>query len=86
METASVLAAGSRIELSHLPEAVRCPNDANPALAQAGDVEHESNLLRLLELHSGNVSAVARSMGKDRKQIQRWMKRFAIDPNQFRER
>ena len=32
----------------------------------------------------GNISAVARAMGKERKQIQRWIKRFAIDPAQFR--
>ena len=88
METASVLAAGSRIELSHLPEALRCapPAPSQAANSQAGDTEHEAELLRLLQVHNGNVSAVARSMGKDRKQIQRWMKRFAIDPNQFRER
>ncbi len=88
METASVLAAGGRIELSHLPEAVRCPDavQSKAPAVQAGDAEHQSELLRLLQVHKGNVSAVARSMGKDRKQIQRWMKRFAIDPNQFRER
>ena len=88
METASVLAAGGRIELSHLPEALRCapPVPSQAANSQAGDSEHETELLRLLQVHKGNVSAVARSMGKDRKQIQRWMKRFAIDPNQFRER
>jgi transcriptional regulator with GAF, ATPase, and Fis domain len=34
--------------------------------------------------HSGNVTAVARAMGKARMQIQRWMKRYAIDARSFR--
>jgi transcriptional regulator with GAF, ATPase, and Fis domain len=33
----------------------------------------------------GNVSEVARTMGKTRMQIHRWMKRFAITPESFRE-
>jgi transcriptional regulator of acetoin/glycerol metabolism len=37
-----------------------------------------------LRAHGGNISAVARAMGKDRKQIQRWVKRFDLDPQSFR--
>ncbi len=37
-----------------------------------------------MRTHAGNISAVARAMGKDRKQIQRWVKRFEIDPQSFR--
>jgi sigma-54 dependent transcriptional regulator, acetoin dehydrogenase operon transcriptional activator AcoR len=37
-----------------------------------------------LRAHAGNISAVARAMGKDRKQIQRWVKRFDLDPQSFR--
>ena len=33
---------------------------------------------------SGNVSAVARALDKDRKQIQRWIKRFGLDPGSYR--
>jgi len=36
--------------------------------------------------HGGNVSAVARATGKARMQIQRWMKRFDIDPAAFKPR
>jgi hypothetical protein len=32
----------------------------------------------------GNVSAVARATGKARNQVQRWLKRYALDPNDFR--
>jgi transcriptional regulator with GAF, ATPase, and Fis domain len=41
-------------------------------------------LARALEEHGGNLSAVARAMAKDRKQIQRWVKRFALEPDRFR--
>ena len=85
--TATVLAEGQRIELAHLPEALRSPPRAPVQVSSphAGDAHLQSELLRLLRAHRGNVSAVARSMKKDRKQVQRWMKRFAIDPNQFRD-
>lgn len=43
-----------------------------------------AHLFALLEKHQGNVSYVARDMGKARQQIHRWMKRLGIDPNQFR--
>jgi hypothetical protein len=38
----------------------------------------------LLAEHEGNVSDVARSMGKARMQVQRWMKRLGIDPEAYR--
>jgi transcriptional regulator of acetoin/glycerol metabolism len=37
-----------------------------------------------LERHGGNVSAVARDLDKDRKQIHRWIRRFQIDLSRFR--
>src|SRR5690606_3256688 len=44
----------------------------------------KQELVRALEQCEGNVSEVARVMGKARMQIQRWMKRFAIDPASYR--
>jgi transcriptional regulator of acetoin/glycerol metabolism len=38
----------------------------------------------LLEEHRGNLSAVSRAVGKDRKQIHRWLKRYGLDPDGFR--
>jgi len=85
MATSAVLAGGKRIDLSHLPEALRTPGSvAQPPAASATESQKKTELLRLLRDHDGNVSAVARDMGKDRKQIQRWMKRYAIDPREFR--
>jgi DNA-binding NtrC family response regulator len=56
------------------------PHSARPE----ADIELRNLLLQRLELHNGNVSEVARSFGKARVQIQRWMKRFGVDARQFR--
>ncbi|MEM1022496.1 MAG: sigma 54-interacting transcriptional regulator [Myxococcota bacterium] len=45
------------------------------------DDEIRTRLVELLVRHDGNISQVARSMGKARMQIHRWMKRFGIDPS-----
>jgi len=42
------------------------------------------DLLQALTRTQGNVSEVARTMGKTRMQIHRWMKRFGITPESFR--
>jgi hypothetical protein len=39
-------------------------------------------VMRLAEA-SGSVSVVARDMGKARQQIQRWLRRFKIDPDEY---
>jgi transcriptional regulator of acetoin/glycerol metabolism len=44
----------------------------------------EAELRRLLRLRGGNVSAVAREMGKARMQIHRWMTQFGIKTADFR--
>jgi transcriptional regulator of acetoin/glycerol metabolism len=36
-------------------------------------------LIRALTSRRGNISAVARELGRDRKQIHRWIARLAID-------
>ncbi len=85
LATAAVLCDGKRIELEHLPAALRQePAPAGLAKAAEGDQELQAALLLALEEHEGNISAVARAMDKDRKQIQRWVKRFAIDLQSFR--
>jgi len=44
----------------------------------------ENAMVELLTQHEGNISAVARAMGKARMQIHRWMRRFGIGPDEFR--
>jgi transcriptional regulator with GAF, ATPase, and Fis domain len=43
----------------------------------------EELVLKLAE-HDGNIADVARSMGKARMQIHRWLKRLGLDPGVFR--
>ncbi len=89
-----VLSGGQRIELDHLPVRVNtrqevpgttaCSPSFEPS-AQAS--EHRSalrkreELVGLLRTYKGNVSAVARALGKARPQVQRWLKRYQIDRN-----
>jgi DNA-binding NtrC family response regulator len=88
--TSSVLADEGIVRLEDLPPALA---DAAGSLAsQSDDVAGDRDeavrrelLLRLAECR-GNLSEVARAMGKARQQVQRWVKRFGIDPDAFRER
>jgi sigma-54 dependent transcriptional regulator, acetoin dehydrogenase operon transcriptional activator AcoR len=82
---AVVLAGGAPIAASHLPIHVVAPTAPRravvpppPALTPA-DEALRSELVALLQQHNGNVAAVAREMGKDPKQVRRWMKRFQIE-------
>ncbi len=92
LATAVVLAKGGPIALEHLPVKVRELASAAPgpeagprkASLSAADDELRAHLLMLMREHSGNVSAIARTMGKDRKQIQRWLRRFGIDAVNYR--
>jgi transcriptional regulator with AAA-type ATPase domain len=53
------------------------PNVDDPA-------ELRRTLVKLLEQHRGNISHVARDLGKARMQIHRWLQRFDLDPGTFR--
>ncbi len=70
--------ADRRIALAHLPEALR------GRAAPAGDPALRDQLVRLLAEHAGNISAVAREMGKARVQVRRWCRRLGIDPDTYR--
>jgi transcriptional regulator with GAF, ATPase, and Fis domain len=50
------------------------------------DLKRRDELIALLREHRGNVSQVARVMGKARMQIQRWIKRYKLDPEAYRSR
>ena len=57
---------------------------ANIPQAVAAYVPSEDELRRLLSKTGGNVAAVGRHYGKERMQVHRWMKRYEIDPNEYR--
>ena len=89
--SAIALSADGVIDLDELPSDVRdaaTPRDRAPQ-AGADELSGEDHairerLLAAAEQHRGNVSAMARELDKDRKQIQRWVKRFAIDLSRYR--
>lgn len=83
LHAAVALAQGGEIGAEHLPNWVNeitsetiesVPNDENPL---------REDVIRHFREQKGNVSAVARVMGKARVQVQRWMKRFNIDPQDY---
>ena len=92
LEMAVTLSRDNEIRLEHLPQSLRSRdapligNDAlqAPAHTRLSEDRLRSELLRLLEAHRGNLSAVARSMSSHRMQIRRWLKRFDIDVQQYR--
>jgi transcriptional regulator of acetoin/glycerol metabolism len=87
LAAAVALAAGGEIALVHLPPPVRAAADSEPAAAAPSgseDDELRGRLMELLTRHKGNVSAVARDLGKARVQIRRWCKRFRLDPADYR--
>ena len=69
------------VDVDHLPEAV-VGSHARPVL-DPEDAARRHRIVDLLRDHRGNVSAVARAMGKARMQLQRWLKRYEIEPTDF---
>jgi DNA-binding NtrC family response regulator len=91
------LADGDRLEAHHLPAEIRtpAPREASPAQANTSapspakrlgeaDRARAARIEALLRDHDGNISAVARAMGKGRTQIQRWIQRYDIDVQGYR--
>jgi transcriptional regulator with AAA-type ATPase domain len=84
LTTALVLARDNRIDADHLPEPVRRTLDDEATAKQEEDDAQRIELVSLLREHRGNVTEVARALGKARMQVQRWLKRYEIDPAAFR--
>jgi DNA-binding NtrC family response regulator len=93
LAAAIALTDGDEIGLEQLPANVRGtispgtgehePSGPEPRL-DSDEQELRGELLRLVRAHRGNISAVARVMGKERVQIRRWCKRFGLDPEAYR--
>jgi sigma-54 dependent transcriptional regulator, acetoin dehydrogenase operon transcriptional activator AcoR len=87
---AIALAGSDPIELEHLPPSVRRPRaqrpvrDSEPPPLSPEDVAIRDQMIELLTTHEGNVTAVAKALGKGRMQIHRWAKRFGVDLEAFR--
>ncbi len=82
-----VLAGVELVRGEHLPDTVRtgrAPGAPRPVVLSEADQQQRDALVASLREHLGNISAVARALDKDRKQIQRWIKRFGLDPTEYR--
>ncbi len=87
LEAAVALCEGDRIERRHLPRAIQ---DARFEPAEraghrpGADEPSDEEMRRLLALHQGNVSRVARALGRARSYVHRWLKQNGVDVEQFR--
>ncbi len=79
LQASSALAAGDVVRASHLPDAIRTGAAmAHKAELSAEDAALRDELARRMQERNGNVTQVARDMGKARQQIQRWIRRFGL--------
>jgi DNA-binding NtrC family response regulator len=95
------LADGRELDLPHLPASVQHALDhhgtvrtresmppasaAKISTAGRSQAPDEAELRALLVRHRGNIAAVGRELGKERMQIHRWLKRYGIDIEDFRD-
>jgi transcriptional regulator of acetoin/glycerol metabolism len=88
LATSSVLAEEGLVRLEDLPPSI-AEEATTPPEPESGTGSDEAIrrelMLRFAEAH-GNLSEVARAMGKARQQVQRWARRFGIDADAFRDR
>ncbi|HEU0034253.1 MAG TPA: sigma 54-interacting transcriptional regulator [Kofleriaceae bacterium] len=82
LERAVALAGSGELGLAHFPEEIATAKFA-PITAPAADARRDE-LAALLEKHHGNVSKVAAELGRVRQQVQRWLKRYGLDPERYR--
>jgi sigma-54 dependent transcriptional regulator, acetoin dehydrogenase operon transcriptional activator AcoR len=81
---ALALSGAGPIDGAHLPPAVMGrPDEEPPRELTPDEARHRDELVALLRQHGGNMSAVARVLGKGRTQIVRWVKRYGIDVRSF---
>jgi transcriptional regulator of acetoin/glycerol metabolism len=84
LERAVALAAGGELKPAHLPDEIAQATFAPPGREQDDGDARRAELVRLLALHRGNVSRIAADLGRARQQVQRWLKRYGLDPARYR--
>jgi transcriptional regulator with GAF, ATPase, and Fis domain len=70
----------------HSSEAMTEPlaQQPSPLRLTERDRQQKETVVKMLKKHSGNITAVARALGKARGQVRRWIKRYRIDSTSFR--
>jgi DNA-binding NtrC family response regulator len=97
LTTALVRAQGNELTMEHLPSALQLAtatsssedpskSPTKPFLDGLSDKDRHRRaiLVDLFRTHRGNVSAVAKDLGKARNQIHRWVRKYAIEPDDYR--
>ncbi|MEJ7598986.1 MAG: sigma 54-interacting transcriptional regulator [Kofleriaceae bacterium] len=89
LRAAYVLADDDMITIDDLPDAVAAalgaghPSDEDDTPGGRDEELRRDLLVRMADA-KGNVSEVARALGKARQQVHRWLRRFGIDPEAYR--
>ena len=84
LETALVLSDGV-IDVVHLPPEIGAALDGPaPGVLGPQETEQRDELVALLRKHRGNVTAVARALGKATMQIRRWIEKYGLDLADYR--
>jgi transcriptional regulator of acetoin/glycerol metabolism len=81
-QTSALLADAGVVRSSDLPSSLGVAASATmkppPRGLSPEDEALREQLLKGLEASNGNITHVAREMGKARQQVQRWMRRFGL--------
>ena len=88
IKRATAMCTGSILTEEHLPANVKeaiLDYASGKLTPPTSDAPSEQELRALLEQEAGNVAAVGRRLGKARMQVHRWMKRWAINIDDFRD-
>lgn len=88
LAAALALSGTGALDVAHLPSIVAAdlePRKVTPERPLSPDeMRQREELVMLLREHRGNLSAVARAMGKGRTQVGRWVARYQIDLRSLR--
>jgi len=85
MAGALVLSGEGTIAREHLPAALReAPREAPQRELTVDEMRHRNELIALLRQHRGNLSSVARAVGKGRTQVVRWVGRYGLNAAAYR--
>ncbi|MGD0527894.1 MAG: sigma 54-interacting transcriptional regulator [Polyangiaceae bacterium] len=79
------MAAVSERESRMPPSSVLSATPSPAAVSSRRPPPTEQALRDLLMRHKGNIAAVGRELGKERMQVHRWMKRYAISVEEYRD-